>query len=172
MHSNSFDEAAGVLPSYIREKALAVLQSIKDSAEEIRLRLGKRPKIFSKGSFFEFSDRAVTQNDLIHLLQIASNASPHRVTENVKNGFISLPGGHRLGLCGVVSVIGGRECQHLFPELCLHTHRKTASWRGSATYKYAHKEWKPSLGTHNSAAGSGQDHISQRPCKAALKRGF
>ncbi len=122
---DSFGEASAVLPGDIRERAMRLSQSIKTDAEEIRLRLGRRPQVISRGSHIDFSERAVDENDLSHLLQIATKASPHRALSDMRSGFVSIPGGHRLGLCGTVSV-REREVINLSPlsSVCIRIARQ------------------------------------------------
>ena len=46
---------------------------------------------------------AVREQDLREVLERASQASAHTVLEQMRGGFVTLRGGHRIGLCGTVS---------------------------------------------------------------------
>lgn len=45
----------------------------------------------------------VSERDLREVLERASQASAHTVLEQVRSGFVTLRGGHRIGLCGTAS---------------------------------------------------------------------
>ncbi len=47
--------------------------------------------------------RPVTEGDLRDVIECASQASAHTVLEQVQKGFVTLKGGHRIGLCGTVN---------------------------------------------------------------------
>ena len=49
----------------------------------------------------------VMENDLRLVLEIASQASVHTVLDKVRNGFLTVRGGHRIGICGTAVVRGG-----------------------------------------------------------------
>jgi stage III sporulation protein AA len=72
-------------------------------AEEFRLRMG-RPMtvVFPEGESHPQGCpvRPVTGEDLSTVLEIASQCSIHTVLERFKSGFITVAGGHRIGICG------------------------------------------------------------------------
>ncbi len=101
------DQAARLLPGPLRQRVAALPLERRAEVEELRLRRG-RPLSFltSEGEIF-LPDTAVTGRDLDTVLELASASSVHTVLAQVKNGFVAVPGGHRLGLCGTGVVEGG-----------------------------------------------------------------
>ncbi|MBQ7099576.1 MAG: Flp pilus assembly complex ATPase component TadA [Oscillospiraceae bacterium] len=65
---------------------------------ELRLRLGQKP-ILVTGQGFRELDGAVTDEELRYLINAASRYSPWSA-QSMAQGYITAPGGHRLGLCG------------------------------------------------------------------------
>ena len=65
---------------------------------ELRLRLGQKP-ILVTGQGFRELDGAVTDEELRYLINTASRYSPWSA-QSMAQGYITAPGGHRLGLCG------------------------------------------------------------------------
>lgn len=98
-----FDHACEMLPLHLRQVALSVPQTERVIAEEVRLRVGHPVSItFPKGEVFLPGSPTVTSNDLYRVLEIATKASAHTALDRVCQGYITVAGGHRLGLCGSV----------------------------------------------------------------------
>lgn len=98
---------------------LAKLDPAKlDSLEEIRLRAGK-PLILQnyKNEFFVDEDGNIKyscsrpfiadQQDIQKTLEIMSDNSIYAYQDEIRNGYITLRGGHRVGLTGKTVVEGG-----------------------------------------------------------------
>lgn len=103
-----YDQAAGVLPFGLRQIALAAPKEQRIVAEELRLRVGRPLTITLPEGEIELSGSPViTANDLSLVLEIATQASAHAALERIKRGFITIRGGHRLGLCGTMAVNHG-----------------------------------------------------------------
>ena len=74
--------------------------------EEIRLRRGRRVQlVFGAGT--RSLSCLVGEEELEHTLRQASRASIHTVLPQLRQGFLSLSGGHRLGVCGTVCLRDG-----------------------------------------------------------------
>lgn len=75
--------------------------------EEIRLRAGKTASVVTEGREYDLSLRGsgvtVTQSDLNQIVASACGQSVYASAEAISHGFISISGGHRLGLCGTVA---------------------------------------------------------------------
>lgn len=95
-----FEEAAAFLPEHLRVKVMALPDRAKLRAEEFRLRRGRPLFITYPQGEQAIAGTKVTEAELEAVLALGSNASVHTVLEQVRHGFISLRGGHRLGLCG------------------------------------------------------------------------
>jgi len=96
-----YEKAAQLLPGTLRTKAFALPAEIRGAAQEFRLRLGQRPAVtIPRGDHPLDPDRRVSAEDLLRVVEIAARASPYAVEAGVRQGFITAPGGVRVGLCG------------------------------------------------------------------------
>lgn len=85
------------------QQLLSILPQRMRSADyretrELRLRLGQKPFLVTGQGFREL-DGAVTDEELRYLINAASRYSPWSA-QSMAQGYITAPGGHRLGLCG------------------------------------------------------------------------
>jgi len=92
--TDEFYEARRLLPAEYR-------QALKNysMAEEIRLRCGQRPSVIFAGRITDFSENIITEKDLLHVVEVASEASLHSSSEFIASGFLNYRG-LRIGLCG------------------------------------------------------------------------
>ena len=74
-------------------------------AQEIRLREGNPPVLILPGKRISLAN-AITADDLHFVVNTACRYSPWTAA-TAANGYITAPGGHRVGLCGEVTVTGG-----------------------------------------------------------------
>lgn len=103
-----FDQAASFLPFDMRQVALSVSNQNKERAEEFRLRVGRQMSItMPEGEMAVSGCKMITSNDLRSVLEIATQASAHTALEHVRNGFVTVRGGHRLGICGTAVLKDG-----------------------------------------------------------------
>lgn len=106
---NSYCSAVRVLPESLRSRALEVDKSYMERTEEIRLRVGRMPTlVVPEGETVIPGTAPVKPEDLKHLVEIASRWSVHAVLEQMRRGYLTVEGGHRLGLCGTVVLEGER----------------------------------------------------------------
>ena len=89
------------LPSEIAEKIEEI-----ENAEEIRLRNGKNVCVFANGEYINVPIR-VTPRHIDLCIQKISKSSVYAFVEEIKNGFLTLDGGHRVGICGSVIIKNG-----------------------------------------------------------------
>lgn len=80
---------------------------IQGLAEEIRLRLGYPMTVLAGNQEFILRNDPVTGENLECLMERASQASVHAVLNQLREGFISIEGGHRIGFCGTTVVERG-----------------------------------------------------------------
>ena len=106
---NSYRQAVSVLPEPLRSRALEVDRSHMSRTEEIRLRVGRSASlVLPEGELVIPGTGAVEPEELKHLVEIASRWSVHTVLEQLCRGYLTIEGGHRLGLCGTVVMEGER----------------------------------------------------------------
>ena len=92
-----------LLPLWMRED---VDRLGRDGLQELRLRIGRPPELRMKCNSKNLN-REVTSEDLSYCVNAASRYSPWSVA-SMSQGFITALGGHRLGICGEVTVQDGR----------------------------------------------------------------
>lgn len=102
------DQAAGFLPGHLRQRVLALSLETRAGAEELRLRRGLPLFVLTPRGEEPLADTMVTGRDLETVLELASASSVHAVMAQLQNGFVSVRGGHRLGLCGTAVMEGER----------------------------------------------------------------
>ena len=75
----------------------------RDKLQELRLRIGQSPlMLFNTES--EKLDGKVTIQDISFAINAASEYSPWTAT-TIRNGYITAPGGHRIGVCGSATIL-------------------------------------------------------------------
>lgn len=103
-----FEEVAALLPPTLRREALALPPLARRRVEEIRLRAGRSPTVVVGGDELPLSNLVVERRDLELTVEIATQASAHTALESVRQGYFTVRGGHRIGLCGSVWTEEGR----------------------------------------------------------------
>lgn len=109
----AWKELLAILPPWL---AREVDTPERDSLQELRLRLGKPPELVKQGGS-RWLCRMVSKDDLNVVINTASRYSPW-AAQTISEGFLTAPGGHRIGICGDVvikngSISGIREVQML-----------------------------------------------------------
>ena len=104
-----FEQAAALLPYDLRQAACKMPERDKARAEEFRLRAGRPPMVAGPAGEREIPHcpGPVRPEDLGLVLEVASRASAHTVLDRVKCGFVTVRGGHRVGICGSAVVRDG-----------------------------------------------------------------
>lgn len=98
---SGFDAACAVLPPELRRAACALPEDIKTHAQEFRLRLGQPAGCMLPEREYPIGRaKPVSREDLARLLELATNASPYTAAAAIREGYVSAPGGVRVGLCG------------------------------------------------------------------------
>lgn len=99
---DAYQQAIQVLPLNLRQWAMSVPVEDQERVEELRLRVGGPISlIFPEGERW-VQGGTVTERDLEHLVELASGASFHAVADQLRRGYLTAEGGHRIGLCGSV----------------------------------------------------------------------
>ncbi|MTI48204.1 MAG: stage III sporulation protein AA [Firmicutes bacterium] len=111
--SSTFNKVLNYLDPNISSILNRIPEDIKDRIEEIRIRSGKPLMICMEGSDFfinrvgkpEINSNNVyitTEENVAKSFQIISNYSVYAIEDELKNGFITIKGGHRVGVSGKV----------------------------------------------------------------------
>jgi stage III sporulation protein AA len=100
----------GLFPEPWRPSVLELLERRGQEIEELRLRVGSPVSWVTKGRELWLNDRDLPPVDAGLLEEIVKRASGHAVyavQEQLRQGYLTLPGGHRLGVCGKAGVEKG-----------------------------------------------------------------
>ncbi|WMM26926.1 stage III sporulation protein AA [Tissierella sp. MB52-C2] len=112
-NSKIYDSVIENLSDELNEILMKIPHSHKLRTEEIRMRNGRPLSISSGGKdFFVAINGSLTsipsnavivnQKHIIDTFQIISNYSVYAYTEEIKNGYITIRGGHRVGIGGKI----------------------------------------------------------------------
>ena len=96
-------ELLSILPPLLRPEVNALG---KDTMQELRLRLGHPPELVCCSERIRLPIK-VTVQDLQFVINAASKYSPW-LAETLSQGYLTAPGGHRIGVCGEAIVKEGR----------------------------------------------------------------
>lgn len=105
--AEAYRQAAQVLPRRLRQEALGLPQEEQEQAEELRLRAGWPMTAVLPEGERPVGGPPVEPEELEQLVEIASRASVHAVLEQIRRGYLTVAGGHRIGLCGTAVMEGG-----------------------------------------------------------------
>ncbi|MDP4181715.1 MAG: stage III sporulation protein AA, partial [Bacillota bacterium] len=117
------EEILNYLPLELRNLLLKVDPKELSLLEEIRMRADKPLMLgYSMGDMFLehngrvnkecISPRRVSQNEIMKTLELMSQNSIYAFVEDIRNGYLTLKGGHRVGICGR-TVIEGENIKNI-----------------------------------------------------------
>lgn len=101
-----YEQAAAILPSRLRKAALALADGEKAQAEELRLRAGRPLAVLLPSGELPL-DVEVEPEELETLCDIATEFSRYAASETIREGFLPVRGGFRVGLCGTAVMKDG-----------------------------------------------------------------
>lgn len=109
---NTFENAIKYICTDIRSLLLKLPDSYKRNIEEVRLRNGQPLNIYAQGRDFFISKKGticqskdgfvVDHKHIKNSFQLITNHSVYAYTEEIRKGFITIKGGHRVGIGGKV----------------------------------------------------------------------
>lgn len=92
----AWKQLLSVLPPEISEQAASVG---KEALQELRLRVNAPPELITSGGSVWPTERVVEKADLDFVMNAASRYSPW-CAGTMARGYLTAPGGHRIGICG------------------------------------------------------------------------
>ncbi len=99
----AWEELLGILPRRMQPE---VDQTGRYTLQELRMRINSPPElVLSKGS--RWLEEKCTREDIAFVLQCATGYSPW-AAQTIRQGFLTAPGGHRIGLCGLALYRSGQ----------------------------------------------------------------
>lgn len=98
----AWKELLSILPPPLRPR---VDELGKDDLQELRLRLGKAPELVLSDKKIHLTGKVLPE-DIHFVVNTASRYSPWAAA-SASSGYITAPGGHRIGLCGEAVIKDG-----------------------------------------------------------------
>lgn len=109
----------GVLPTWLRRE---VDSKFSDALLELRMRIGHPPELVTKSGAYWLKQTA-TCEDLNSCINLASQYSPWSAWTS-RYGYLTISGGHRMGICGQAVMRDGEMCGIQRPtSLCIRIAR-------------------------------------------------
>lgn len=99
----AWEDLLGILPRWMQQD---VDRLGSNALQELRMRLHSPPELVLQGGS-QWLDKPSEKEDIAFVIQAASRYSPW-AAQTVRQGFLTAPGGHRLGLCGLALYRGGQ----------------------------------------------------------------
>lgn len=105
-----FSQIPELFPEPARTAIRRLLEEKEDRVEELRLRVGGAISWVTRGReiYLDESLPPVEPTLLEGLLRRASGHGVYAVEDQLRQGYLTLPGGCRMGLCGSAALEGGR----------------------------------------------------------------
>ena len=111
--TKKFEDTINYLSPKLKTVLNNIPQNIKPFVQEIRLKSGKIPHvIYKNNTYFVSTDKNNTINlvspqDINQCLNIMCGYSIYSFQEQLKEGFITINGGNRVGICGTAVIKNG-----------------------------------------------------------------
>ena len=112
-----FDNILRIVPLRIREKLRAAISGNKNEIEEIVLRAQRPVCVYRRGeeyvltkngclakSSYDQQVEIISFNEITESFNTACNFSVYSHINEIKEGFVTINGGHRVGICGTAVV--------------------------------------------------------------------
>ena len=118
--SKGVDGAVRFLPENIRQQISSISSFQKSEIEEIRFRLGQPiaavtqsgMRYIDKGKLIPFVWRpnlpVINRDEIDSIFYACCNDSVYSCEEQIRQGYLTLPGGHRAGICGTAVLQSGQ----------------------------------------------------------------
>lgn len=119
------------LPKYIEMKLTELPKDTLDRFEELRIKCYTNTIVIANGKEFTLNDHESVTPDLLEdTLNKLLNYSYYAYEEEISNGYITIEGGHRVGICGKVTLREGKV--HLLKDISSLNIRRSREIIGAA----------------------------------------
>ncbi|WP_099158477.1 stage III sporulation protein AA [Virgibacillus ndiopensis] len=110
------EEILRLFPDQIKSTIKSKISERWGVLQEIRFRLNQPIELIFDNNHIEWIDKIVpTRKDSIYVLNQISQFSLYRMEDELREGYVTLEGGHRVGLAGKVNTLNGsvKAIQHI-----------------------------------------------------------
>ncbi|WP_088050607.1 stage III sporulation protein AA [Virgibacillus dakarensis] len=109
------EEILRLFPEFIRKKVQAKVGRKWGALQEIRFRLEQPIELVFDDQTEWIAGAKPSQKDGMHVLNQISQFSLYRLEDELREGYVTIEGGHRVGLAGKVNTLNGsvKAIQHI-----------------------------------------------------------
>lgn len=101
-----YEDACALLPGRLRAAAMAISRRDKAITEELRLRIGRAVYLTTPSGETALPQTRVIRSDLEQVLDRATEYSRYTAAGTMAHGYLTAPGGFRIGVCGTALPAG------------------------------------------------------------------
>ncbi|MBO4913885.1 MAG: stage III sporulation protein AA, partial [Oscillospiraceae bacterium] len=109
-----YEQAAELLPPRLKRLAMAVPDTVKARAEELRLRVRCPMTVLTDEGELSAApaehDAIVTTEDIDQMISGVTEYSRYASAETLRRGYLTVRGGFRIGVCGTAVMRDGEIC--------------------------------------------------------------
>src|SRR5690625_1978679 len=108
-------EIMRLFPIEVKQKVKSTISHQWNTLQEIRLRLNQPIELIFDQHVEWIRDSRPTRQDYIFILNQLSEFSLYRMEDELREGYMTIQGGHRVGLAGEVNTVDGKlkQLQHI-----------------------------------------------------------
>ena len=102
-NSHSLESIMRRLPDDIARTLRMMPESMSSTLEEIRFRTGRPVMVYAGGREYEMyrrDNQNLSAEEMDKIFNLLVHHSAYSYQEDIRNGFVTLDGGHRVGICG------------------------------------------------------------------------
>nr|WP_246569834.1 stage III sporulation protein AA [Lentibacillus saliphilus] len=136
-----------LLPNSIRQSVDKHIGNEWSTLQEIRVRINQRIELVFDAHMLWIDHLIPTAQDGIHILNQLSEFSLYRMEDELRHGYVTIEGGHRVGLAGKVNTVNGyvKAIQHItFFNIRIAKEKKDCA-RPFIPYIYENNSYKNTL---------------------------
>ncbi|WP_226035048.1 stage III sporulation protein AA [Aquibacillus saliphilus] len=101
------EEIIRLFPPILQDKISTAISLRWTSLQEIRFRIGRPIELIFDGHEQWLDNVCPTEQDGMHVINQLSQFSLYRMEDELREGFITIVGGHRIGIAGKVNTVDG-----------------------------------------------------------------
>lgn len=134
------------MPVTLRNVLSEIPEDVRNSLEEIRIQINQPVRVISGGRELILKECSIDRQAIDNIMNNLLDYSIYAYEEDLAKGFITIEGGHRVGVCGrVVTENGGIR---LIKEISSLNIRRSRAIRG-ASAKVINEIYDPAIGLQN-----------------------
>jgi stage III sporulation protein AA len=105
---NGIENILNKFPPELQKDILSLPREIRKQIEEIRIKVGYPIFITASGKEYQFVSNPIENMMIDHIFHSILNHSAYAYQEELSKGYITIQGGHRVGVCGSTVIENGK----------------------------------------------------------------